>query len=799
MTPLISIDPKGRFHTRQDSGLMSIDRALEGIHLKYPETLTGVAEQMWIKRLRNHFDGADIPEEVKAAIEEAVKAAEAPPPIMPPTPQESIAWLGGMDHIVCKHDLEVCGAYFKAGRGYAVEFAEAPKYRHFTRDKMHITEDGIEVKPHAIRVDSKDTVVKVTDFSGRTIYFVPEPVSEFAPNYHIPEARMFDHFEVPDVPTVKEVYPERYQANVDALQMIEALHGFEYYPGQLEYAARVGCVNGCIVSAETGCGKTLIAISLLYLSEARRTLVVAPKGTVKSGEDEYDYDPAQWVAEINKFAPELPVYPLFSEEDYLEVVRDDGMLPHGVFISYPNALFTNGAVEYMPAKPDTKEDMVRATYGLDYPEDEWVTENVGLTKSGIHCLAVPSMASRIGNAWDCVILDEAHLICNPGSNVSKCVHRMHAPYRYALTATPMPNFAYNSFSLLGWVAVDHWKADQNRNTRFPYKCYEFNKFKKEYTAKEHDETENQMREAIGKRPKAAKDSPILSNYTKLLRYLKPNLAYISKKKCNPNLVRCNLNDLRVPMGAQQYEAYRHVLDLRNIPATSPLAMMAQQMQWLRGVCAAPADCEYTGTMSNFNPKLRATLDKMFEILGKGEQVIHITARIAQNDEIAKRLDQCGIEYARIDSTTPAHSYQANLFKNKRAPVLLMGIKCAQAYSFEQCRNLIIGSLDWGWGSYCQAIGRVYRVNSPLEVNIWTILVESSIEHLTFEKLAQKRDTSTICLEGETITEDTYTLLAPNDILVRHLVDFPAKDIDRVDELLLEATWDKSLQPEAIAQ
>jgi ABC-type dipeptide/oligopeptide/nickel transport system ATPase subunit len=47
---------------------------------------------------------------------------------------------------------------------------------------------------------------------------------------------------------------------------------------------KAACAESALSSAETGCGKTLIAICLVMLKMAGRVLIVAPKGTVKESE-----------------------------------------------------------------------------------------------------------------------------------------------------------------------------------------------------------------------------------------------------------------------------------------------------------------------------------------------------------------------------------------------------------------------------------------------------------------------------------------------------------------------------------
>ncbi len=98
--------------------------------------------------------------------------------------------------------------------------------------------------------------------------------------------------------------------------------------------------NYDLVAGETGVGKTLMAISLLAMKQPERALIIAPQGTMRSsdegGDDEEseEYNASQWVQEINKFAPFLQIWEIFSYEDYERIcAMNGGTLPSGVYVS----------------------------------------------------------------------------------------------------------------------------------------------------------------------------------------------------------------------------------------------------------------------------------------------------------------------------------------------------------------------------------------------------------------------------------------------------------------------------------
>ena len=263
--------------------------------------------------------------------------------------------------------------------------------------------------------------------------------------------------------------------------------------------------------------------------------------------------------------------------------------------------------------------------------------------------------------------------------------------------------------------------------------------------------------------------------------------------------------MRVPMGAEQRALYSYYLDVAKIPCADPRFRQGVQMTYLRGICADPAGVEYEDdnrplVSSNCNPKLIAIMDTILKCVANGEQVVHVAARINQSDEIANRLDACGITYSRIDGTVTDHAFEAGAFKAGSTQVMLMGIKCAQSYSFGQCSNLVIGSLEWSYGTFSQAKGRVWRLNSPRPVKIYVILHHDSIEEHMFDKLANKEDAATICLRGERVDTDVVSMDTA-EILASHIDGWQEYDRGEPAEFATEESWlvmkDKLLDPLAI--
>jgi len=724
------------------------------------------------------------------------------PPLLPLTPYELVGMIDEVKVLTAK-SCPPCPTDAKQwprvseGREYRFKRLKYSYTRPISRKKMHTEKSGrTYVVDHDIERYGVDAGYAFKDNLGRRFVFRDNPIGD----YELRSDLVWDFFEMPIVKTVAELRPKAFRRMKENCKVLEEINDFKFYPGQLDYISRVACVDQALVCGDVGTGKTCMAIALNSLKNARRTLLVAPKGTVKdSNGNKKKYDPAQWIAEMDKFSPDTQVRTIFCTRDFGKHLRKDGTLPAGVYITYPNAFFLNGGFERIPRswlvqdrERNFRWKMRELGFNAPYDEEDPPSvENeyhrgVGETRNGFTCILKPSLSSIAGNQFDCVMLDEAHIMQSIDSVVTNAIIRLQPKYRYALTATPIPNVLPNIFPILGWLAVPNWFHGDKSNARWPYALEDQASFCSTFLTRERDFTEEAIR---GNGSSCIKICPVISQAQTLLKVLKSLVAFISKEQCNPDVVKCYIETIRLPLGYAQKKLYAHNLDIKNIPYNDPKTCYGVQLQRLRGICADPMGRSFNDGIvrSNFNPKLITTLELIHQYLSKREQVIHISACIGQTDELANRLGESDISFSRIDSKASDHAGEANAFRRKDTHVMLMGAKCAVGHSFPECPNMIIGSFEWSYGSFHQALGRVYRVNSRQDANIKVLLSKDTIEESMFDKLADKRDAATMCILGEYVPID-YKDGDLDEILAEHHLSFDVDKIETKSEIEMELKW-----------
>jgi len=783
-------------------------KKLAGLNNCHPLTLTTEKET----RLILHSVVTSGLYSIEPAAHEAIVAAlkevhTLACPIMPVTDFELVAYADENETLKVRDDCPpeiVRDFHLTPGKKYDVGTGSYQFQENFTRKSLYTDPDSGKsyLEDHEWVRTGSDRFIRFVDDYGRAHKFMDKPGSN---DFEHDEGMIWQIFEKPDVPTIKETNAEQYAKNLEVMQLNAMLAGFTYYEGQIDYCARVGCKDHGLIAAETGTGKSVMALTMIALKNPGRSLIIAPQGTMRSvGEEgDEDYQASQWVQEIQRFAPTEPVFQLFSESDYRHILHaNGGELPRGVYVTYPSAFFSNNAFENLPKTWELIDQEEKFCKLVDLPYDEkkpepFYSDKIGHEKNGVRCVAKASLSTIIASAhgeWDMVLLDEAHLIQNLDSNITSNVIRLQPKYRFAMTATPIPNIVTNLFSLMGWLCVPDWYKGKMRNAAWPYSCEEEHKFSSTFLSMELDKTAKRRAKVLGKKGGGfVKVSPIISSPARLLKLLKPNIAYVSKLQCNPNLKPCEIIDVRVPIGSEQAKLYAYWMHRPHyLPEfKNPMKIAMVQSTRLRGVCASPASLDYTRGMckSNYNPKTVAALKIIKECLEKGEQVTVVSARVEQSNEMARRLRDAGVQISRIDSSTPPslHTAEANRFKRGDSRVMLMGIKCAQAHSFENCPNEVILSLEWNYGSLNQAQGRVWRLNSPKTVKVWVVLHSNTIEELMFDRVGLKQDSATLCLLGKRAPRNFKTVDA-SEILAEHVANYDQASGEVASESDCEAQW-----------
>lgn len=337
-----------------------------------------------------------------------------------------------------------------------------------------------------------------------------------------------------------------------------------------------------------------------------------------------------------------------------------------------------------------------------------ITDGTGSSEPGVH-ITYMQEALLNGGGWlarvspdhyDLIVVDEAHLLANRDTVMGRALFRMQPRWRYALTATPIGNRLGDCAALARWLKPGRKRAPGPDEIK-----------------------------------RARRFRPLEVSPLNHFRYLADVIAPIRKRDLRPDLPALQLHKVMVEPEPGFMERYHHLDRTFSMSSASPGVIHRVLLTKLRNLCAESS------------AKIRAVAEHA--CLSPG---VIVGARTRQTTAIhhAIKASKPGFRVGRIDSTMPpqAASNTSAAFKAGELDVLLMGIKVAYGHSFPDCNTIHIASLEWSYGAFEQAAGRVYRINSMRPVHAYIYLLAGTIEERMFDTVCAKQSAAMCALYGE---------------------------------------------------
>ena len=190
-----------------------------------------------------------------------------------------------------------------------------------------------------------------------------------------------------------------------------------------------------------------------------------------------------------------------------------------------------------------------------------------------------------------------------------------------------------------------------------------------------------------------------------------------------------------------------------------------------------------------NPKQAAVLALIADLVARGEQVIVGSPFRCFSQHLTGRPRQAFVRCVMLDGTVSPErrGEMAADFKAGRYSVLVAGQNAmGEGNSFECAAHLILPSLSWAFDENAQFLDRIWRLNSPKPVTIYTMTTAGTIDEKMDALFGEKGDSSQLALDGRLVEEaieevDLAALLAG---AVRDFKPFAST----VDEQDIEAAW-----------
>ena len=403
---------------------------------------------------------------------------------------------------------------------------------------------------------------------------------------------------------------------------------------------------GGILADDMGLGKTLQTLALLCHAKQRDPamdpfLVVTPTSVV-----------ANWAAEAERFAPNLAVVTI------TDTLRRRGQ-------NLPEAIA--GA------------DVVVTSYTL---------------------LRLDADAYEAAD-WSGLILDEAQFTKNHQSKVYQCARRLPAPFKLAITGTPMENNLMELWSLLSITAPGLFPNPTHFREMYA------RPIEKHHDAELLDRLRRRIKPLVKRRTKEQVAADLPAKQEQLLEVeLDPRHRRIYQRHLQRE--RQKLLGLIHDVDRNRFTILRSITLLRRLSLHPGLV----------------AD-EHAPLGSS---KIDTLLEQLAEVVDGGHRALVFSQFTSFLAHVRERLDAAGVAYCYLDGSTRDRATIVQRFRDGAAPVFLISLK-AGGFGMNLTEADYCFLLDpwWNPATEAQAVDRTHRIGQTRNVMVYRMIARDTIE------------------------------------------------------------------------
>ncbi|MBG6108207.1 DEAD/DEAH box helicase [Frigoribacterium sp. CG_9.8] len=414
---------------------------------------------------------------------------------------------------------------------------------------------------------------------------------------------------------------------------------------------------GGILADDMGLGKTLQALALIAHAQAGGAsapfLIVAPTSVVSN-----------WLAEATRFTPSLTVRCVTTTKQSLATLADGADI---VVTSY--ALFRLGFEKY---------------------------QSIG---------------------WSGLVLDEAQFVKNPASKAHGAAVALTAPFKLAITGTPMENSLTDLWALFAITAPGLFASGR--------------RFAEEYA---------RPISAGGAAADSAQNAAALIG--KLRRRIRPLMMRRTKDLVASELPAKQEQILRVELAPRHRKLYDIVLQkerqkllglIDDLDRNRFIVFRSLTLLRMLSLDASLVDEAHADIPSS---KLDALFEQLDDVVAEGHRALIFSQFTSFLRKAAGRLDAAGIAYEYLDGSTLHRADVIARFKSGDAPVFLISLK-AGGFGLNLTEADYVFLLDpwWNPATETQAVDRTHRIGQTRPVNVYRLVATGTIE----EKVMALRD------------------------------------------------------------
>ena len=391
--------------------------------------------------------------------------------------------------------------------------------------------------------------------------------------------------------------------------------------------------------------------------------------------------------------------------------REAGELPGPFLVVAPTSVVGNWVHEARRFAPGLKVCAVTETSakrGTPLVED---VAGADLVVSSYALFRI-DFEAYLGLEWAGLILDEAQFVKNHQAKTYQCARRFPAPFKLAVTGTPMENSLMDLWSLLSIVAPGLYPSPQRFSD-------------------------------VYRRPIERGEDPDL--LATLRRRVRPLMLRRTKEQVAAELPPKQEQVLDVVLNPKHQKIYQTHLQRERQKVLKLLDDLNgnrfeifRSLTLLRQLALDPAlvDPSYAQVSSS---KADAFIDQLREVVAEGHRALVFSQFTGFLKVIRDRLDAEGIAYCYLDGRTRKRPARIEEFKTGTAPVFLISLKAGGVgLNLTEADYCFILDPWWNPAVEAQAVDRTHRIGQDKTVMVYRMVAVGTIEEKVMELKARKQ-------------------------------------------------------------
>src|SRR5271165_5918458 len=319
--------------------------------------------------------------------------------------------------------------------------------------------------------------------------------------------------------------------------------------------------------------------------------------------------------------------------------------------------------------------------------------------------------AHLAAEWSGLILDEAQYVKNHQSKIYQCARRLRAPFKVAITGTPMENNLMELWSLLSITAPGLFPNPAR------FRDYYARPIERQGDAERLGQLRRRIRPLVKRRTKEQVAADLPAKQEQVMEVeLHPQHRKIYQTRLQRE--RQKVLGLIGDMNSNRFTIFRSLTLLRQLSLHAGL------------VDEAHADLA--------SAKIDALLDHLHEVAAGGHRALVFSQFTGFLAHVRERLDAAGIRYCYLDGKTRDRAAVLRRFKDGTDPVFLISLK-AGGFGLNLTEADYCFLLDpwWNPATETQAIDRTHRIGQTRNVIVYRLIAKDTIEEKVMALKARK--------------------------------------------------------------